>query len=55
MYACICNALREKDVHAIREKCSTKDEFVTELKKLFPESSCMICYIDVIEMFGKEK
>jgi len=53
MYACICNALREKDIHAIKKKCKTKDEFVEELKKLFPDNSCMICYIDVIEMYDK--
>ena len=54
MYACICNALREKDVHAIRKRCKTKEEFVEQLKKLFPDSSCMICYIDVIGMYDEE-
>ena len=55
MYACVCNAIREKDIRAIRERSNTKEEFVTELKKLFPESSCMICYTDVIEMYGKSE
>tara|TARA_Y100000593_G_scaffold4019_1_gene7838 strand:- start:901 stop:1065 length:165 start_codon:yes stop_codon:yes gene_type:complete len=54
MYACLCNALREKDVHAIRKRCKTKEEFVEELKKLFPSDSCMICYSDVIGMYNEE-
>ena len=35
--------------------CKTKEEFVLELKKLFPDSSCMMCYIDVIEMYDKSE
>jgi len=54
MYACICNVIKEKDVHAIRKRCKTKEEFVEQLKKLFPDSSCMICYIDVLGMYDEE-
>ena len=49
MYACICNALSDADVAALRKRCKTKREFVEELKKLFSKGSCMTCYIGVIE------
>lgn len=51
MYACICNAMSDASVVALRKRCKTKEEFVLELKKLFTKGSCMMCYSDVIEMY----
>ena len=54
MYACICNALSDADVSALRKRCETKREFVLELKKLLAKGSCMTCYSGVIERHWKE-
>ena len=51
MYACICNAMSDASVVALRKRCKTKEEFVLELKKLFTKGSCMVCYSGVIEKY----
>jgi len=53
MYACLCNALTEKDIQNLKKKCETKEDFVEELKRLFGEDSCMYCYSSLIEMYSK--
>jgi len=55
MYACICNAKTEKDIHNVCERSKTKEQFAEEIKKMFPENSCMICYTDIIKMYEEER